>query len=803
MKHLVLSSRPAGPQRSAEQVRRSSNSVELLHANSLMRLQRTAGNQAVLGLLGGGDPAGAVQAAAPLAVVQRVRKALPAAASQTGDAEQALEQAVNMVAPALRPILLRLSAAIRRNALTIGAAQARSLVGILRNLQQAIGHQVGTPLPEGTIGGRTVALSSILSTILRQDVSEILEGNDLFIPTRWLIDHPVILTGVYGSDEANEQDAPRQEQALSLQPPRGPLSPQVRALLHMLSSLSPDVIQFLQGYASNLALAAQVLLACHLNAGDAALLMPQCIPLRQAGMPPDQLTPVINFALNQMRQGQAATHLPLIFNVLRDTHYQPTRASQLLGLLLPAAPLFDDPAKYTKAVRIFNSSRKGARLLQKWIQTGSKPDAAPQPHYYSATSPFSGRPVVPIGQIPPMPTNRLGQLLGVQSFLRLRARVLEHDRPYGPNPFLADQAETLRATSGGDTAALLDHLCQHIGSQAEFAQAVRVIQELYKNHISLDKIRYFVATYPTTAGLAGFDRVIANLTGRENIAWDSADWAAMVGLIERLRNPPHSLAPTAIDKLLVDHLPDTDGLTLARLSSRLNYLVAPTPTGRGLVGAGIAGEFQALERFLTQRVKQKLMSAATAESARRTFRLLKIAPEKMNDFLKDVKEGLSNPPRSNPVNLLWTFARYHAGAAAVPTFRRTVAVPVNTGQASVELNESIVKHVLERHTFHNFKFDDAIIERAPQSSFFNPEKWRGTDAIVKILERQLQSDEVRVEYDDNGGWSAEREIQIGSYQMRIGRISGRYCITQFYWATVAEIEIRQPVLKAIQKLGVF
>jgi hypothetical protein len=48
--------------------------------------------------------------------------------------------------------------------------------------------------------GGTVALSKILSTIIGTDVTDILEGNDLFLPAAWLARHPIDVTGVFGEE---------------------------------------------------------------------------------------------------------------------------------------------------------------------------------------------------------------------------------------------------------------------------------------------------------------------------------------------------------------------------------------------------------------------------------------------------------------------------------------------------------------------------------------------------------------------------------------------------------------------------
>jgi hypothetical protein len=172
--------------------------------------------------------------------------------------------------------------------------------------------------------------------------------------------------------------------------------------------------------------------------------------------------------------------------------------------------------------------------------------------------------------------------------------------------------------------------------------------------------------------------------------------------------------------LVVTHLPD---LTLAQLHARINV--------HGLPGLApdadlnqLAGDRRSLEQSL-----QRNVSDDRRADMRKAFQLRNWRSTQLTGFMgaAEVKRRLRDRELDNPARWLYLFARYHQAPPAVhPPNNVYQAVNVNHaahGPRTINLDGSLVDHLLNRHTFHHFAFHDPdeVVQRilpadAPQCS---------------------------------------------------------------------------------------
>jgi hypothetical protein len=150
------------------------------------------------------------------------------------------------------------------------------------------------------------------------------------------------------------------------------------------------------------------------------------------------------------------------------------------------------------------------------------------------------------------------------------------------------------------------------------------------------------------------------------------------------------------------------------------------------------------------------------------------------------------PGVRNSANWLrWFVTGYH-GAPGSPD---PGVVHADPGGRNVVISDWILDHVRERHTFENFDFSDANINRSPTSTFF----------AAGISDIQIIGD-LRHIIDLCGGQPFNgNPINLGQYQVRIARIPGpgpaRYRFTQFYMGiAIGYAQIPAAVLRLIRAI---
>lgn len=630
------------------------------------------------------------------------------------------------------------------------------------------------------------------------------------------------------------------QRMLALPPPQRDEDPAVR-----LDSLPPEVADYLQMYEENIQLACAVLLAVGFNTGRAHAYLPFFIqnpPADEQGLTaivrvlqsyPGNETIAMGvlvgtqFNLNQVnnlmpffigstirsqgeiiRVTQFFCQHPLnkhqeISWIFQYTGYDVNAALQIAPTLLP---LNLSQQELQRAVNIYVLG--GPANFNNWVQTGHKSQAANQaPHM----GPLQGPPPMVLAANPAnFTTYPLDFLLGIGQHVNFRTLIGSEnlDRPYSVNPFLTNHARTLLATgcSVPNTITLLTYLCNNnnVAQENDFNQAILVADVLLRRFVSIAQIQVFFNNHlPFITAHPGLAPVIHVLTENylvPNLA--AIPWGSMVNIIT-------GLLPLGIGNIpawIVQHFPNTTGLTLRRLERRLNNfmqdpaLVVAVPPPQNIAVADISDEFTPIETRLTQLNQMPPWAKSLIRSA---FRLLPCTSAQMLTFLNNVTiRPLLNVPNQNRNAAYWIylFALYnhHASGQAIPAFGPTITLNIAHagGARNVDIDAWIIDHLWERHTFQGFAFQDPAVMGRPRTTFFMPPNTNQT--LQAALTGILNAAEVR-QTAWNGG-----EFFYEAYKLRIappGHVqnrTGNYNFTQcFYDADATGIRIERNVLQAI------
>jgi hypothetical protein len=160
-----------------------------------------------------------------------------------------------------------------------------------------------------------------------------------------------------------------------------------------------------------------------------------------------------------------------------------------------------------------------------------------------------------------------------------------------------------------------------------------------------------------------------------------------------------------------------------------------------------------------------------------------------------VSGHFAQPQNQNPAYWLYLFAKYHRGAPPGGFANRVVQIYAGGANQNVTINNWIVEHVQQRHTFEHFHLIPYIINRAPTSTIITPPTT--ADTIANGIQQILNSPEVSNAYP----WA--NVINIGTVQLRIipNPGGGGYLISQYYYAVAPGLGqvVRQAALHAIRQ----
>jgi hypothetical protein len=725
---------------------------------------------------GASSASGAATSAAPI-LPKRGQPALPGPGAPGPGALGGAFSLLDLLPDGVRPLVQGLLRAAQAGELTISASQGQTLLRLLRELV-ADPALYGRPPDDAVAPGGPppppVALSSVLRLVLGVDVTPFLGGHDLLIDAAWFVAHPLII------------DVP---------PPRARRDPPAPDGAPALPAPVPDFDPFaggddLQRLLRDL-LANPIRLDLRPPRNPAPVL---ALPAPDGGLPrgPDLPIPpairqyllhhqphlALAIAVLAELEGAVAPATALVAAILAQG-VDPAEAPTLARLVRSHAPV--SAPQVQRAVTIFVRSGE-ARHVQRWLagaRTMANPAAAPN------VGAAAG----------PAPAPALDVLLGAGAHAAIRTAIQLNGRRYGARSFVHGQAMLMRAghVPAASVQTVLVALCTHIDREAVFARAVRVAIAMFRGLCPLAEITTFLTAHPAEA-LAGDHEAL--LVGPGGVAGDglvargqvtAARLVAVLGMLA-----PLGAAPAAA--LLNQRFPATLQLTLARLHDRLDELLTAAPAGQGLTIQQTDTAFGQLEQSIQQRLHNGQMTANSASWARQAFRLLVGATRaQMQAFLGDgrVTPLLAAAQNANPAYHLLQFARYHTGAPPGGFATVPVVVPHHTGPRTVDVDAWIIDHVRERHTFENFSFTPAIIDRAPQSTMFNPPV--GDGVLLAQIQQILGNGAVT-----GGGWGGA--IDVGAVQLRLGHVVGRgpnWVLTQYFYSAGAGQPVPRDVLRAI------
>ncbi len=255
------------------------------------------------------------------------------------------------------------------------------------------------------------------------------------------------------------------------------------------------------------------------------------------------------------------------------------------------------------------------------------------------------------------------------------------------------------------------------------------------------------------------------------------------GTIGALLTQLAGLSVAELETLICDHFA---GAPMAKLEQQVNTLIASQTPQEILTATSIpaSGTTQALGQKLST------LQPAVAKYIRAALNMRGWAPADMLTFLnvQAVKGTLGKPKNQNAAYWVWLFAIHHEGskAAVGPDPIATVNVP---GRGTVRIGDWIRRHVLDRHTYHNFDFWTADVINRATSSMLQP-----NFDIVGKLKDLLANNTVK-----GAVWDG-RKIQVGTWEIRIGPDpdnAGGFRIGAFFPETLAEMPIPSAVMHAI------
>jgi hypothetical protein len=565
-----------------------------------------------------------------------------------------------------------------------------------------------------------------------------------------------------------------------------PAPPQEASISELFTQLPPEIKAFLNQYQDHKQLASAVLKETNLDVNFADSLM----PLLLQDPPPDMRT------LQALIQ--TITELPharqIVFNTFAHLNFSVEQAQQLLYELYKKLPLAAN--ELPRAEHIFVASGYNIKPVKKWITKGKKGQQA-----HTAPLPRAGAapPVHPLaGPDPVIAYRPLDQVLGAGAHAQIRQTILTQGRNYSLSPFITNHARTLINANANANAnvhqanvlALLNDFCNNINRVSVFNRAVNVAQQMFTNNVTFNEIQTFIVNNPFHALSNQFQPAISNLVTRENVT--AATLINVLNILRPLGNP-------GMLNLLINEFAQTPGLTLNRLYQRLTNFTNPlAANGQNIAIAQVRNEFQPINMSLNARVHQGTMSQAAVHWIKYAFRLLRQATrQQMLAFLNNARVSghFAQPQNQNPAYWLYLFAKYHRGAPPGGFANRVVQIYAGGANQNVTINNWIVEHVQQRHTFEHFHLIPYIINRAPTSTIITPPTT--ADTIANGIQQILNSPEVSNAYP----WA--NVINIGTVQLRIipNPGGGGYLISQYYYAVAPGLGqvVRQAALHAIRQ----
>lgn len=347
-------------------------------------------------------------------------------------------------------------------------------------------------------------------------------------------------------------------------------------------------------------------------------------------------------------------------------------------------------------------------------------------------------------------------------------------RPYVPNPFVRGHAQTL-VNAGIPQADALDILRALVGGAATspaFTRGVVVAHTMEQRQVPVAQTRSFLVNHTAVAIAAANHNLLIDpgaaadaLTSRAGVT--AASLVATLALLA-------PLGAVAADALITNRFPATAGLTLPRLSARIDHFVNTQHIAIGNVG----NEFQSVG----QTIANLGVPANAAGWIRAAFLLIRGATRAgMNGFLNTgaVNNTFANGAATNAAHWLLRFARYHRGAPGGAFAGRHVQVNAGGAPRNVFIDHVIIDHVQRRHTYEHFRLTPAIINRAPQSTLITPPTTDVT--IADGIQAILGAGPVAAAFP----WAAGVAINPGAVQLMIEpdpAVANQYLVRQYYYA---------------------
>jgi hypothetical protein len=459
-------------------------------------------------------------------------------------------------------------------------------------------------------------------------------------------------------------------------------------------------------------------------------------------------------------------------------------ADKLFGHLLDAEkPL--SPAQLDGALGVYERTEDLDHVAG-FVGGGRGAAHGQAPH----TSPTSGLLPPPHALAAPGPRlsdHPLERLLGVPGAVgEVRTRIGPtgtHPRPYDLGDVVA-QAQRLTAlgVTGAQTLPILIQLCETQASAVALTRATAVCCEFVRLPALIPGVPAFIQNHPAIARRQDMQHVVTDLRQRTG---------ATMPLLTSILTMLDGLPDVGAMRTLLSRFPATPDLPIGRLEARLQTtLAAPAGGGLGLTIGDVSNQANQLEQALTALRTQNRISDPAATAIRAVFELLPIPWASLQTFLAvpQVRATLANPALGNAAMWLRAFALNHQGRPAVAMADQ----PINVGPRVCNIDAWIMNHIRERHTFENFEFTDAVIDRAPHTTFFAA----GTtdNNLIAIITRTLGHANVAA-----AAWNGE-EINADAVQLRIRNLGGHRLRQYFFGVPAGYIRISREILHAIQHL---
>jgi len=431
-------------------------------------------------------------------------------------------------------------------------------------------------------------------------------------------------------------------------------------------------------------------------------------------------------------------------------------------LAAPLAPL--SAAQINRGNHIYLASGNQLVRVQAWVNRGARAAMAPM---LPLAHPAGGLAAPPFA---------LDLVLGPGAHVLLRGSIVLNGQPYSANPFVRQHAQTLvaAAMSVANTRLLLNDFCTHINNQVDFDQAVAVAVVLSQNNVVFAELRNFFLLHLATAVQPALLPAIQDLSTRPNVT---------AALLDQVLTTLAPMGHPALLNFLTTELANTANFTLARLAARVAYLTNPAGVplvpGLGLAPAAIVGnQFTGLFQSLNMRVANGSMSLAASNWIKHAYKLLSQADQAgMLGFISSVAVlgTLNNGPATNAAYWLYKLAQQHAGAP--PGGFAAVNVPVMAGGAmrTIVIDNNIIQHVLERHSYEHFRLTLPIINRHVTSALFTAAQTPLT--VTNSITASITS----ATFTGQHPWPLGVDIQVGALQLRLAQVApNTYRLTQYF-----------------------